>query len=509
MKKLLLFIVIVLLAVNIGYAQQKEVPVIIIISDQLRYDAIGKYTPNIDQLKADGISFNRTYCASPICVPSRAAFFTGKYPSNNGSLINGWETADEHFREVKSGTPNLYQVMAEHWDSWHVGKQHFFTQDKIDHDPNSKTKWITLQTFKKWDKSQGVKPPGGIEFGAITPELVSGKYTHTKRYTIPKYDVYEPGLKYFEDDFFANKAVDIIKKENGPKPLLLNIMFVSPHPPYDIPEPYYSKFKKEDFVIPDNVGKWYKAQSPLQLYNFPGFIGSRYSRNNWEEIWPKYYGLVSLMDDEVGKVIAELKSKGIYDKALIIFTADHGEMLGSHSLWQKMCMYEEASHVPLIIKFPSDFNPAFKETNGLTSLIDVWPTLIDYLHIQVKDKTDGTSLMSILKGKVQDRKSIFIQYDGNGGYGNNQRCVVDGDYKLIIDTFKDEVFLELYNVIKDPEEKNNLVADPQYESIAKNLIGEIKDHMLKTNDLLKLPGPVYENFLKHYLQKEEKSEESD
>ncbi|HWC53880.1 MAG TPA: sulfatase-like hydrolase/transferase, partial [Chitinophagaceae bacterium] len=89
MKKLLVFGTIIMLLGHIGFSQQKKVPVIIIMCDQLRYDAIGKFTPNIDQLKNDGISFNRTYCASPICVPSRASFFTGRYPNNNGSLING------------------------------------------------------------------------------------------------------------------------------------------------------------------------------------------------------------------------------------------------------------------------------------------------------------------------------------------------------------------------------------------------------------------------------------
>ena len=89
MKRLLLFLLLLLLFEHFNYAQQKKVPVIIIMCDQLRYDAIGKFTPNIDQLKNDGVSFKRTYCASPICVPSRASFFTGRYPNNNGSLING------------------------------------------------------------------------------------------------------------------------------------------------------------------------------------------------------------------------------------------------------------------------------------------------------------------------------------------------------------------------------------------------------------------------------------
>ena len=95
------------------------------------------HTPHISKLQSESVSFNFTYCASPICVPSRGAFFTGKYPNNNGSLINGWVGADEKYREVKSGLPTLYTVMEKQWDSWHVGKQHLFTVDKIDENPNS------------------------------------------------------------------------------------------------------------------------------------------------------------------------------------------------------------------------------------------------------------------------------------------------------------------------------------------------------------------------------------
>lgn len=505
MKRLIFLGGILLITNQAAISQTKQVPVIIIMCDQLRYDAIGKNTPHINQLKADGISFNRTYCANPLCAPSRAAFFSGKYPNNNGCLINGWQSEDAHYREVKSGTSNLYQSMAESWESHHIGKQHFFTQDKIDKDPQSKTQWITDQAYKQWVKSMNQKAPGGTKFKAISPELISNKYTAFKNYSTPDYEEYKPGMQYFDDHFYAEKSIDLIRNYRGGKPLLLNLMFLSPHPPFNVPEPYFSKFKPGDLAIPDNVGKWYPGQSSLQLYNITGFIGSRYSREDWTQVWPKYFGLVSLVDDEIGRVIDALKSKGLYDKALIIFTADHGEMLGSHSLWQKMCMYEESARVPLIIKFPSDFRPALKETNNIVSLVDVWPTLIDYLKINNAGKTDGQSLVPLLLGKKQDRNHVFIQYDGNGAYGNNQRCIVEGDYKLIIDTFKDEVFLELYNVIKDPQEKENLVKDRQYESVTKNLIGKIRKYMADTNDHLKLPGNIYENFIAHYLNNDKSS----
>ena len=488
-----------------GYAQQKEVPVIIIMADQLRQDAIGQYTPNINALKKDGVTFNRTYTACPLCAPSRGAFFTGRYPNNSGSLINGWTPEDEHYRNVKSGTPNLYQVMAAGWDAWHVGKQHFFTQDKIDEDPNVKVKWITQKDYKEWLKPMGVKSPGGREFTGFSPEMVSGKYTHIKRYTIPVSKEYKQGLKYFPDDYFGEKSAEIIRNHNGNKPLMLATMFLSPHPPFDIPAPYFSKIRQQDLKIPANVGQWYKDQSPLQLYALGGFIGSRYSRQDWEKLWPKYMGLVNLLDDETGKIIRALKEKGLYDKALIIFTADHGEMLGSHSLWMKMCMYEESVRVPLIIKFPSDFHPAIKETGETVSLTDVWPTLMDFLRINKTGKTDGISLMPLLNGKTLNRERIFIQYDGNAAYASNQRCVVEGNYKLIIDTFKDEVYLELYNVAKDPQETTNLAPDPAYKAVAEKLIVEIRKYMRDTNDLLTFPEDAYRHYISNYAALNQKA----
>ena len=485
-------------------AKVSDVPVIIIMADQLRYDAIGKYTPHINELMKDGVSFNRTYTASPLCVPSRAAFFTGRYPNTTGSLINGWTDADAHYAKVRSGTPNLYHTMSKNWETWQIVKQHFFSEDKIDEDPAIKVNWITQKSYNEWMKKQGIRKPGGRWFTDFSPELVSGKYTHVKRYTVPKFKVYEEGLQYFHDDYFSKRSVEAITNHKSNKPLLLITTFLSPHPPYDIPEPYFSKIKNGDLKIPANVGQWYKDQSPLQLYALPGFIGSRYSRDEWTKIWPKYFGLVSLLDDETGKILDALKRKGIYDEALIIFTADHGEMLGSHSLWMKNCMYEESARVPLIIKFPNNFPTDVKEINQPVSLIDVWPTLMDYLKIKDQDKTDGTSLMPLLNGKESKPNTVFIQYDGNAAYGSNQRCIVDGNYKLIIDTFKDEIYLELYDVVNDSEETTNLAMDPKHEMLTRKLITKIREHMLNTNDLLHFPKDVYKNFITHYPKLDKK-----
>ena len=117
------------LLVLVVWGQKKQpVPVVIIMADQLRYDVVGELTPNIHSLRENGVVFNRTYCASPLCAPSRGAFFTGLYPNRSGSLINPWEKEDEAYGNIKPCIPTVYSLMEGSWDSRHVGKQHLFSE---------------------------------------------------------------------------------------------------------------------------------------------------------------------------------------------------------------------------------------------------------------------------------------------------------------------------------------------------------------------------------------------
>jgi choline-sulfatase len=508
MKKYFIFLLSICCAA-FSVAQEKELtPVIIIMADQLRSDVLGELTPNINALKKDGVNFTRAYCAVPLCAPSRASFFTGLYANRTGSLINPWEEEDKKFGNTKAGIPNLYSIMEKDWDSYHVGKQHFFTEEKIDKNPKSKTKWITQQTYSDWVKANNKTKPGGKQFKDNAPEIVSGAHTRLRSYSTPVFDIYKDGIDYFLDHYIASESIAAIKNRDKKKPLLLNAMFLAPHPPFSIPEPYYSMITAKDFTLPENVGQWYFGQSPLQMYNLTGFIGSRYSRQQWAEVWTKYLGLVKLLDDEVGRVINALKEEGLYDKAIIVFTADHGEMLGSHSLWQKMCMYEESAKVPLVVKLPKSFKTTVKESGALVSLVDVLPTLLEYNNLQAPQKLDGHSLMPILEGKAFDRNSIFIQYDGNGSLGGPQRCVIKNNYKLIVDMFKDEAFVELYDTVKDPQEKVNLMFDENFTATADDLIAELSGYMQRTGDRVRLPKGLRENFVMQYKKGIEKKDKS-
>ncbi len=487
-----------------GYSQTgKPGHVIIIMADQLRADVLGAQTPHINALRQEAVEFTRAYCAAPLCAPSRASFFTGLYPNRTGSMINPWAKEDEVYGTVRAGIPSLYTIMEQSWDSRHVGKQHFFSTDKIDKRAAQGTKWITQEDYSRWMSSEKKNKPGGKRFKADAPELVSGNFTRLRSYSTPKTELYKEGVDYFLDRYITNESIRAIKGRDKSRPLLLNAMYLAPHPPFHIPDPYFSMYKPGDFHLPANVGHWYPGQSPLQMYSLTGFIGSRYTREQWDDVWAKYLGLVKLLDDEVGRLIETLKEEGLYDDALIIFTSDHGEMLGSHSLWQKMCMYEESVRVPLIMKFPKGYPVRSGNIDTPISLVDVLPTVLDLNGVAASRQTDGKSLLPLLAGNDKGRDAVFIQYDGNGSLGNAQRCLVDGHLKLIVDTFREEVFLELYDLKEDPEETQNLALNAENERLLNQLMTKLKTRMAESGDRIRLGEDVVKRFLENYGGKRE------
>lgn len=471
--------------------------VIVIMADQLRWDALGEHTPVINRLVGESTLFDRAYCASPICVPARGAFFTGCYPNRTGSIINPWEPLDRRHGDVRAGTPNLYTIFESEWDSHHVGKQHLFTEEKIDRQADAKTDWNSLERgYKAFLKRQGVRAPGGDRFRGIVPEMVGGRITRARKYSVPAVGLYEPGFDTFYDGYIANTALEAIRGRDPDRPLMLNAMFVAPHPPYDIPDPWYSMIYDVD--LPESVGRWYDDQSPLQLYNLPGAIGVRYTRDEWRGVWRVYLGLVALLDHAAGMIIDELKAQSIYDDSLIVFCSDHGEMLGSHMLYQKMCMYEPSVRTPIALKLPVGTGIEPGVVDEVVSSIDVLPTICELVGTEPPAGIDGRSLVPMMRTGAPGRDSAFIQFDGNGARGNFQRAVIHGEHKLIVDIFKDETYLELYDVVNDPEETTNLAFDPDQRERLERMAGLLSAHMADTGDLLAIAPGVVATFLADY-----------
>jgi len=478
----------------------KKPHVIIISADQLRYDVLGKgFTPHIDALAQESICFDQAYCACPLCVPARGSLFTGMCPNTTGSLINPWEQADSQAGYVKEGITNLYTIMEQNgWDCIHSGKQHLFTSGTLLEDrPDSKTRFLTTEkTYREYLRQNNKPMPGGPRFRSPVPEILSR--THTIYTTCSNADTgcYEPGEDYYFDGYFAKEAVRGLKERDLSKPVFLSAMFLAPHPPFEIPEPWYSKYQLDDFKLPDNVGVWYPHQSPLQLYNVTGALGGHYRKEEWAESWRVYLGLVSLLDHCVGQIITELKAQNIYNDCLILFTSDHGEMLGSHRLFQKMCMYQESVKVPLYLRLPGSILHQKHRISQTVSHIDVLPTLCHYLGLEPGLETEGISLHGMIDDNGQAfSHPVFIQYDGNSCLSGFQRCVIDGAQKLIMDVFQNEIFFELYNTDMDPEETVNLLFKKGYADDGARLFSLLLEHMRHTSDELFCKSDVYKQFI--------------
>ena len=210
---------------------------IVLMADQLRWDALGPHTPNINRLLDESVRFERGYCASPLCVPARGSFFTGRTPNETGSIINPWDPVDAAHGNVRAEIPNLYDLIERDWESVHVGKQHLYYARRLEQRPGTGTRWVTMADYASHLQRQGHRPPGGPAFRGMAPEMVGGRTTRMKRYSIPTTGVYEHGFDSFFDGFIANHAVEAIRSYSGAAPFALNAMFVAPHPPYDIPEP--------------------------------------------------------------------------------------------------------------------------------------------------------------------------------------------------------------------------------------------------------------------------------
>lgn len=470
---------------------------IIIMADQLRYDFIQtEFMPRVCTLMAESAQFPRMYCASPLCVPARGAFFTGRYPNETGCLINGWEPIDQHHGKVAGNTPNLYKVFENAgYDSWHTGKQHLHTEDHFDTAADSCTHWNSLENLYQGHLQHlGKQAPGGTRFTGICPEMHARKTTAARRYSIPHTGNYDGGLDGFFDGHILKESLDAIENRDPGKPFLLNAMFLAPHPPLDIPSPWYEKYK--EIPLPDTVGRWSPLQSPLNLYHMAGAIGARYQRHEWQEPWRVYAGLVNLLDHCVGQILDKLKENGMYEDSIILFTADHGEMLGSHCLWQKMVLYEESARTPLSIRLPKGSNMGIASEDPV-SHVDAFPTLCDLAGIPIPDTVSGHSLRPEIEGnRPAQHRPVFIQSDGNGSLEKWSRGLIINDKKLIIDGFKDEIFFEFYNLKEDPCETNNIAFSATNELL--DYLAILLAHMKKTGDLVCIAPADFKSFCANY-----------
>jgi len=482
--------------------EQREMNVLWIMADQLRWDYLSCYgakhidTPNIDKLAAKGVRFNKTYVQSPICGPSRMSFYTGRYPRSHGATWNGFPlpvgtpTLGDHLREI-GVTSSL------------VGKTHM-TADvdgmrRLGIDPDSKigslvseggfevfvrddgTNAVTYKNrhaedYDAYLRAHGMGGDSPWEEWANTAIGADGKKksgwlleTAPLPARVPK--------EHSETAWLTTRGIEFMQQQ-GDDPWLCHLSYIKPHWPYLAPAPYNDMYTADD--LPDVNRRDNEHDHPLMQQWEKTRICENFSRKDVRDmVAPVYMGLIKELDDNLGRLFEYLETSGRMKDTMVVFCSDHGDNMGDHWLGEKDLFYDCSARIPLIVYDPRTAADATRGTSSdaLIEGIDLAPTFQDFFGGPAKPHIyEGRSLEPLLHGKdVQWRDHCISEYDyatrdarrmvGVDQLDARLVMVFGGRWKYVhVETMRPMLF-DLEN---DPDELQDLGADPAHaEQIAR------------------------------------------
>lgn len=447
----------------------------LITADELRKDALSCYgneavrTPHLDRLAERAVLFQRAYAPSPWCLPSRCALLTGLYPHNSGAYSN--------FRKCRldEGIPNLFQVLKSGGYTTSVhGKCHFAPVPYGETKPD-----VTLpyDAFRHYYLSLGIdhldlqddKQVSVWFYDDYAKELDQAGYLAAYRkatWDRSKRKVFPfPGpAEWHPDSWVGRKAAEYIRSYDRPDPLFCWVSFSGPHYPFDPPKSYFDRVdmsKDEPRALllgefDDERKIHYRSYHgdgrgiADGSFSAPDFAQKHFDDAYWHELRKSYYANVALIDDWIGVVLAEAYAR-FGDDLLVIFTADHGEMLGNHGIWGKGdCAYEDVLNVPLLVRSPGQREGLM--TEALVMLTDVTATCVRAAGLPPVP-TDGRDLLD----SARSGGHPYILSEGEGFV-----AVSDGRMKYVHIRKGNREHAELFDLQLDPHEFQNVIDRPEY-----------------------------------------------
>jgi len=448
-------------------------------TDQQRFDTIGSLgnahviTPTIDSLVAEGIAFTHAYCQSPICTPSRSSFMTGMYPSRIHNTRNGNET-------FPTTHPVITKLIAESgYQCGMIGKFHLQssghrTEPRIDdgfdywqfsHAPRDD--WSEGHHYAQWVRQQG----GDLDAMRASTERVCPEMHQTT--------------------WASECAIEFIQKQSdSDSPWLLNLNVYDPHPPFTPPKAYADRFDPSTMPGPHFRPSDLEQQAKLAELDFQDELRTP-EEHDAHRVQALYYAMIAQIDDQLARILDALDATGQRDNTIVLFTSDHGEALGDHGLMYKGCrFYEGLVRVPLIFSWPRQFQQGLR-SDALVELLDMSSTLLEACGVGCHDQMQGRSLLPILRGEASPHKlrpfvrsEYFDALDPHftGGSGTFGTMFRTRNHKLCM--YHDKQIGELYDLVADPWEFDNLWDSREHESVKNALIREAFDaHVVLTTDM--------------------------
>ncbi len=475
--------------------------ILFITADQWRGDCLSALghpclrTPNLDRLAAEGTLFARHYAQATPCGPGRASLYTGLYLMNHRSVVNGAPLDARHgnlaLEARKAGyEPVLFGYTDVSADprAHHPGDPALTTYEGLlpgmtpvvwlrgDNLP-----WLADLRHKGYEI-----PPGHHEVFRPT----AGFPGATERGP-----TYAPALYKAEDSntaFLTGEAIKYISVRHD-QPWFLHLSYLAPHPPFVVPAPYHDLYDPAQVPLPRRAEapEQEAAQHPWLAYflahqrgtgpsvGIPVTENVRFGERELRQVRATYYAMMSEVDAQVGRLIDFLKAEGAYERTLVIFASDHGEQLGDHWMFGKYGYFDQAYHVPLILRDP---RPEAERARGnrveaFTENVDVMPSILEWLGLEVPAQCDGLSLLPFCHGEAPEawRAEAHWEYDfrdlADGEFEQtlglkpdqcNLAAIRGERYKYVHFTALPPLFFDLK---KDPMEFTNLMEDPDHQGL--------------------------------------------
>lgn len=419
--------------------------VLLIQTDEHRPDAMSwaghpfVETPNLDRLAERGTAFTNAYCNSPLCAPSRASFATGQYVHE----IDAWDNA----RPYHGQAPNWGEHLADHGvDTTVIGRKHF--------DPYADT------GFPDQRKPELSDPP--IEVARLDRDPPT-EYAHaSNRFYEPKIDDDRMETSVERTD----EATSWLETEAPTdRPWTLHLSYQPPHFPLTAPEEFWEMYPPEEMDLPFDYPA--AADHPIVADLHEHFQGTDLDAETLRRLRTGYYALVTAIDEQIGRVLDTLAESEHAEETVIVYTSDHGELLGDHGLWWKCCMYEPAVGAPLLMVGPDI--PSGEHIDAPVSLVDIVPTIADFTGVPHAKEWSGESLLPLLEGDDREERVAFSEYHAHGAR-NGMFMLRKGDYKYV---YYPDNPPQLFDLENDPHELTNLAGVKKYEDVQADLHEEL------------------------------------
>lgn len=460
--------------------------ILFLFTDQQRADSLGCYgnsvcqTPNIDSLAAEGVRFSQAYTPTSICTPARASILTGVMPHRHRLLAN-FERNVGYLTELPDDVTSFAHDLRQAGynvgtiGKWHIGQER--GPDYYGFDGPHFPGWgppVQHPAYQAYLEAKGLPP-----FSVRDP--VRGRFPNGEPANVIA-GLYDGPADGLFDTFIADQAIQQLRAYAAQdRPFFLACQWFGPHLPYFLPPDYYHRYAPEQVTLPATMAETFANKPRVQQHYAAHWAFDSFSPDEWRQIIAAYWGYVTLLDEQVGRVLATLDDLGLREETVVIFGSDHGAFVGSHRMQDKgPAMYDDTYRVPLVVRMPGGRSGVVEDR--FVNLVDLTATFVDIAGAPIPAHFDGRSLRPLLEPSRAEppawRDYIVAEFHGHH-FPYPQRMIRTATHKLVINPPDID---ELYDLVNDPLEMVNQIDNPAYAEVRRQLAGQLYEELRASGD---------------------------